>query len=106
MNGDAKTRQFSHHLAIKICDRTRPQLKCDDLAVAALDEQFVIDEIKLDLKDTIAERYGGRRQPACRHIERNIPPMINKRRQLHPDLSDDLRPHVQCRESISPFIQL
>ena len=48
----------------------------------------------------IRHRRGG--QAARGHVERHVPPMIDRRGEREPDLADDLRPHVQCGAGLLP----
>ena len=74
-------------------------------AVAAFNPQLVIDEIEFDFEDSIFIRHRRRRQTTRGNVQRYVPPVIDKRSRLQPNLADNLRPHVQCRERVLPFFE-
>src|SRR5579859_2018985 len=63
----------------------------------------MVDEVEVDLEHPLAEGYGRRRQAARSDGERDVPPLVEERRELEFDLTDDLRPHVQCGEARLPL---
>ena len=65
--------------------------------------QEVINEIEVDLKARATIRDRRSRQPATGHIQRDLPPMVDHRRMGQPDLSDHLRPQMQCRAGVGPI---
>jgi hypothetical protein len=64
------------------------------LAPAGAGQEAVADEIKLELKDFVADRNWRRAEPPCGHVERDLPTVIQPGRQGQPDLAYDLRPEL------------
>jgi len=62
----------------------------------------VVDEIEVNLEGAIAvwNRRGG--QAMRRHVEHDMPGVIEPRRLREPDLANDLRPEVQRGVSVLP----
>jgi len=97
--------QTRHELGIELgnCARLqRDRLLC---AIAAVNEQFVIDEVEPDLKGLAPVRNRGGGQTPRVHIQRHIPPMIDLRGKFEPDFAYDLRPHVKIVVSRLPLIE-
>src|SRR6202166_2777503 len=63
------------------------------------------DEIKTNRNRTLRVRHARGRQAASRHIKCRSPEMVDRRTQRQPNLSHNLRPHVQRGVSIFPFRQ-
>lgn len=53
--------------------------------------QAVADEVELDLPREFAARQRAGREPARRDVQRDVPPMVPKRHERHPNLAHDLR---------------
>src|SRR5262249_57793863 len=66
------------------------------------DPEHMIDEIEINLKAAAVPRDRRGRQPACRHVESDLPRMIEPGRQLQPDLADDLGPEVHRVACVFP----
>ena len=63
----------------------------------------MVNEIKFDLEVSKLVRNGRCSQTTRSDIKRDIPPMVHRRTLNEPDLSDNLRPHVQRCASILPL---
>src|SRR6266568_2324639 len=100
---DIEGAQSFHKLAVKIRDRAWYQWHDLCSALAGLNEEVVIDEVKIDFKGAASIGNGRRCQPTCREIEGNIPPMVHKWGQLHSDFANNLRPHMKRIIRILPF---
>jgi hypothetical protein len=66
-----KVSQSCHHSHIKIGYRLRSQRY-----LPLLDTKQMVDEIEVDLKNSFAERNRRGREPARRHVESDVPGMI------------------------------
>ena len=55
----------------------------------------MIDEVEVDLEPAVTVRDRRRRQAPRRHVQRDVPPVVERRREGQPHLADDLGPHVQ-----------
>jgi hypothetical protein len=73
----------------------RLERKCPLLTLAGADDKPLADEIELDLEDFIADRDRRRAKPTRAHIERDLPAVVEPRRQCEPDFADDLRPKLR-----------
>src|SRR5579884_1080015 len=105
---DAKRAQGGHKLLVETSDGTWNQWHGFRGPITGENEEVMIDEVKLHLKDpallpTNRDRGGG--QPTCRHIERDMPPVVHRRTQCQPYLPDDLRPHMERIAGLLPCLQ-
>ncbi len=95
-----------HDILVEVGNRAWSQRQGFHSAVTHRDDQAVVDKIVVDLEAAPAlmgDRRG--RQPAARHVERNLPPMVHQRRLAEPDLADDLGPQVERRARILPLVE-
>ena len=99
----AERAQPGHDLGVEIGDRTGPQWQRLAPAVAGVDAQRVVDEIEIDLEGQAAIRHRRGGQPAAGHIERHMPPMVDRGRQREADLADDLGPQMQGGAGVLPL---
>src|SRR5437016_7507596 len=97
--------QTRHEFGIELGNCARLQRDRLLRAIAAVNEQFVIDEVELDLKGFVPVWNGGGGQTPRVHIERHVPPMIDLRGELEPDFPYDLRPHVKIVVSRLPLLE-
>jgi hypothetical protein len=76
------------------------------LAVAGGDQQPVIEQIEQDLHISISTTigHGSGAQATCRRQQGDVPPVVSKRHERHPNLADDLRVAVQCLLSRLPIL--
>jgi len=74
-------------------------------AITGVYRQAMMDEVEVHLEHPLSEGNCRRGQTARGQFKRDIPPIVQERRQLQLDLADDLRPHVQCRVCVSPRLQ-
>src|SRR5262249_16385402 len=63
----------NHHVFIEFCDAHRLEHHLTKLSFAEPDPKHMIDEIKINLEIATAPRNRRSRQPACRHIKRDMP---------------------------------
>ena len=92
---DPEVVERSHELPVELSHRLRLQFQFTDVAVAGFDHQLVVDEIEAHLEGTVAVGNGRGRQATGGDVERDAPPVIDRRALLQAHLADDLRPHVQ-----------
>ncbi len=102
MHVDAKPAQPFHELGIEVGHRHGTQCKGLDAAVAGQDAKLMAEQIEIDVER--ATRIGvSRRDEAARvHGEGDIPPMIDRRRELQPHLAGHLRPKLQRVARVAP----
>lgn len=81
--------------AVEVGDRLRLKRQRRLPPVAGADSQTMIDEIEVGLERPITGRHGGRAQPARRHVQGHLPPVVLHRRQVEACLADDLRPEMK-----------
>src|SRR5687767_9360884 len=65
----------------------------------------MLHEIKIDLEDSIIIRNRRRCETGGRDVERHVPAMIDPWTLRETNLADDLRPQLQCRESLAPCLE-
>jgi hypothetical protein len=70
--------------------------------LAALNDEQVIDEIEIDLENAGAIEHGRRGEAANGGIKRNVPAVVDLRRECEPDLTDDLHPELQRGAGVAP----
>src|SRR5882762_3975505 len=101
----AQLAQGRHKFLVKIRNALRLHSYRDNAAITGFDEDLVLNEIKLHLDGAplIRHRRGG--HAACRDVEGHVPPVVHQRTQLQAHFADDLRPHMQGRESVFPRIE-
>ena len=97
--------QGGHRFLIELSHRALREANGPDAAITGFDAQRVIEEIEFHFERTILVRHRQCRQPASRDVERDVPPVIHERHSCKPDLSDDLRPHVERRIGVLPIVQ-
>ena len=85
-----------HELAVEPRDRARLERHREGAGVAVGHRQSVVDEVEVDLESRSPYGIGESSGPRG-HIERHMPPVVERRRQGQPDLADDLEPHMQRR---------
>lgn len=71
--------------------------------VARADVQPVLEEVEFDVEDGVPVRDRRGAQPSRRDVQRRLPPVVDHRRVSHPDLADDLQPHVEGVAGRGPF---
>ena len=64
----------------------------------------MIEEIEIYLNGPGAIWHGRGREPARRHVQGHLPPVVDHGSQRKPDFSDDLCPQMQCGVGITPAI--
>ncbi len=101
---EAEGRQALEDLSIEVRDRLR--LEGDALLgpVARLHAQNMLDEVEVDVDRSIAERYRRRTEAARRHVESDVPGVVDPGRSGEPDLPDDLGPPVERRAGVLPAL--
>jgi hypothetical protein len=82
--------QSCHRSHIKIRYRLRSQRYLPLPSVACLDTKQMVDEIEVDLKNSFAERNRGGREPARRHVESDVPGMIEPWSLRQSNFADNL----------------
>ncbi len=65
----------------------------------------MIDEVKRDFKGTPVKGNGRGGQPARGDIQRDMPPVVEKETQFHPDFAHDLRPQMQGLAGVPPGLK-
>ena len=99
---DAAASKPRHELAIEPRDGTRLEDHREGAGVAVGDVQTVLDEVEIHLERSVPVRDRRGRQAAGGHVQRHVPPVVERRRQSEPDLADDLDPPVQGRDGRLP----
>src|SRR6185437_12004663 len=99
---DAETLQEVDRPVMEVGDALRFQRQPPLLAAAGAGDETMVDEVEVDLEDLAADRDRRGAEPARRDVERDLPAMVDPRRQLQPDLADDLRPELQGRGRLAP----
>ena len=98
-----KAAQPAHHLGMEVGDASWRERDGFDRTSTGLDLQPMVDEIEIDLKTARAVRDQRGGQASAGHVQRNVPPMVDRRRVREPDLADDLRPKMQRGTGVRPF---
>src|SRR5262249_20887245 len=70
--------------------------------VACFKNQLMIVEVKQQLERARIRGDRRRGKPARSEVERDVPPMVDQRREDHADLPHDLGPSVQGLASVAP----
>ena len=94
-----------HQALVESRHRPRFQRKTTGTAVARVDRKPMLHEVKIDLERLIAVRNGRRREPRGRHVQRDMPAMIDPGTLRQPNLAGDLHPPVQYRVSLAPSLE-
>ena len=102
---DSCRSQHLHEFPVEIRHRHGPQRQLLHQSVAALQHQLIRKKVESYLDRPLAVRNVRRREPARAHIKRNIPPMIDERRQPQPHFAHNLGPHVQRGAGLPPGIK-
>src|SRR5216110_3276058 len=63
----------------------------------------MLQKIEAQLEDSSRIWDRTARQSGRADIQRDVPPVIERRRECHADLPRDLRPHVQGAIRVPPF---
>ena len=93
---DAEPVELAQQVGVELGDRPRGERHGTTRAVGSVDDQLVRHEVEIDLEaGGVGRPHERRRQPACRHVERHVPPVVQQRRVRESDLADDLRPELQ-----------
>ena len=66
--------------------------------------QLMVDEVELHGERAIAVGQRPRREAARRHLKRDGPGVVERRRLGERHLADDLRPHVQRGVGVFPGV--
>ena len=74
-------------------------------ATAFADDQPMLDEIDVDLESPLLVGDRSRRESGRRHVEGDMPRMVEPRTLRKPDLADDLRPSVQRWVGVAPRVE-
>ena len=102
LHGDPKLREDAHHFGVEVGDGFRRELDRLDPVVVGADVQLVRAEVEDHLERRAVVRHRHRRETARAELKRRAPPVIDRRRQLQPDLADDLDPHVERGAGVRP----
>ena len=94
------------HLGVDGGDAARRERDVVRAAVADAEPQHVRAEVELEVeRAAVLARHARGRQPARGDVERDVPPVIDERRQRQADLAGDLRPEVQRVARFAPFVE-
>src|SRR5260370_26750153 len=99
---DPQGMQAVHEFPVKCSDGTWDQWQRFGGPVASENVEVMIDEIKVDGKAPALIGNGRGRQPTRGDVQRDMPPMVHWRTQLHSYLAHDLRPHVKGIKCLFP----
>ena len=77
---DAEATQPLHEFGIEVGDRHGREREPIGATVAGFDQEPMIGEVEHDIEGAAGIRHRRRGEPARRHQERRVPPMINERR--------------------------
>src|SRR6185312_5760632 len=102
MRFDAQLAQQIDDPAVKVTDRLRLERQASLGARARASDEPVCDEIELHLEDLAPERNRRGTEPTGRHVERDLPAVVEPGSEREPHLAHDLRPQVQRRSGITP----
>jgi hypothetical protein len=94
------SRKRVHDLRVERCDGLGLQRDLAVLAALDRDPELMGAEVEFDLEHAVAGGHRRRRQSTRRHVQRDLPPVVDHRRLREANLADDLRPAVQrlpCR---------
>ena len=91
-----------HHGVVERGDRACLEPDRATGALARLDEELVRDEVEVDLEGPCPVRDRRRGEPARRHVEGDVPRVIDPRGLGEAELAHDLRPHVERRIGLLP----
>ena len=100
----AKLREGAHEIRVEIGDGARAELDCPLTAIAGRDKQHVVQEVEIELEAAILEGNWGRGQAPRRHIEHDMPRVVEPRRLHEADLAHDLSPQLQSGAGIFPRV--
>ena len=101
-NRDADALQKIPHLGIEVGNALSAERQRAFHAVAAARDKTMRDEIEFEFEDIVADGHRRSAEAARGDVKRYLPAMIQPRRQLQPDLADDLRPELQGRDRVAP----
>ena len=102
---DPQSMQAGHKLPVKSGDRPGDQWERFSGPIARENEEVVINEVEIDGKGAALIGNGRGRQPTRGDIQRDMPPVVHRRTQLHSDLANDLRPQMQGIASVPPCLK-
>src|SRR5271167_305724 len=68
------------------------------------DRKHMADEVELHIEHRIPVWNCAGGQSPWTHIQRHLPPVVQQRQVNHPDLADDLGPHMQGFACGRPFV--
>ena len=102
VNVDAEAAQPLHECGIEIGDRHRREREAFHAAVAGGDAKLVAGQIEDDIERAVGIRVRRRDEAARVHVQSDVPPMIDQRRQLEPHFAGDLRPAKQRFAGVAP----
>jgi hypothetical protein len=95
------------HAGVEVRDRhSAAELEGRRAAVAGLDDKRVIDEVERDLEGRIAVMQPSRREAADVDVERDVPPVVARRRGRQPDLAEYLAVQMQRVFRCAPIAQM
>ena len=100
----AKLREGAHEICVEIGDGARAERDVLLTAVAGRNPQHVVQEVEIELKAAIPKRNWGGGQAPRRHIEHDVPRVVEPRRLHEADLAHDLGPQLQGGAGIFPRV--
>ena len=92
---DAKSAQPPHEFSVEIGHRHRTERENLHAAVAGRNAKLMGEEIEIDVEGAARIRIRRRNEAARVHVERDIPPVIHRRREFESHLAGHLRPKLQ-----------
>ncbi len=104
LDGNPQFVEPRHYFGIEVRGCSWLQRNASVCAIARFDRQYMINEIKGDLEASRPVGNGRRGKSARRYVKGRVPPVVHRRSLGQPDLSHDLRPHVQRFITLAPFL--
>ncbi len=92
---DAGRLEHGHELLVKVRDRPRHERNGLQDSFAGFKKELMAHEVKPDFDGAVAAGHARRGESARGDVERNVPPMIDERRERKTNLAHDLRVQMQ-----------
>jgi hypothetical protein len=92
---DAAVSQPRHQLPVEGGHGSGSKVHDECLRPSVGHDEAMVDEVEGDLKGAVSVRDRWRREAPGGDLERDVPPVVHRRRERQADLADDLGPHVQ-----------
>src|SRR5581483_1469112 len=91
-----------HYLPVKLGNGHWPERYGSAIAVAGFEQECMLKEIEVNLQRAFAVWHRRGCKTANGRVERNVPCVIDCRRECEPDLASNLHPQLQSCAGIAP----